>query len=146
MSRHPKPEECDACGWETTDLTETDAYARTQGHGPFTPEEEKEWVWLCNVCRSTLAGNVYLYPRNYSGGLSVIAPTLCWGINAILSAVRGEQPAKDAPDEVPRPTPRELWESAHRENSGDHKAGIDRYLALMDEHGYIERDRPSEPR
>ena len=36
-------------------LVETDAYARTRGHGPFTPDNEKQWAWLCAICRGTPA-------------------------------------------------------------------------------------------
>lgn len=80
-----KPDECESCLWETKDLTETDAYARTPGHGPFTPDDQKEWAWLCNVCRSTLAGNAHLYPRQYEHAdvMSVVA----WGINRILAEI-----------------------------------------------------------
>lgn len=86
MSGHQgKPEECDNCSWETSALTECDAYARTRGHGPFTPDDEKEWAWLCEVCRSTLAGNAYLYPNQYPNGdvMAVVA----WGINRILAGL-----------------------------------------------------------
>jgi hypothetical protein len=57
-----KPEECSNCQWKTTDLTEVDAYARTRGHGPFTPDSEKQWGWLCRVCYETDAGAAYVYP------------------------------------------------------------------------------------
>lgn len=86
----PQPEECECCQWKTTELVKCDAYARTHGHGPFTPAEDKQWAWLCLVCRSTFAGNTYLYPRNYSYDTHVIGATVCWGINAILDALHSQ--------------------------------------------------------
>lgn len=94
MPHVENPGECDACGWKTDQLQECDAYARTRGHGPFTPEDQKEWSWLCNVCRSTLAGNVHLYPDQYSGETATIVTTLCWGINAVLDAIEKASPAR----------------------------------------------------
>ena len=82
-----KSEECDSCGWETTALIETDAYARTPGHGPFTPNEEKTWAWLCEVCRSTNAGNAYRFPRQYEN--KEVLATIAWGINYLAAAIRG---------------------------------------------------------
>lgn len=89
MAGHaPKPEGCEACNFETEELEEVRAYARTPGHGPFTPDEEQEWAWLCLVCRSTLAGNVYLYPRQHDDSARVLASTICWGINTILAEIK----------------------------------------------------------
>ena len=86
MAGHqPKSEECDSCGWPTEELTEVDAYARTKGHGPFTPDDQKEWAWLCEVCRSSYAGNAYLYPRNYDD--DIVLRTIAWQTNAILDAI-----------------------------------------------------------
>lgn len=87
----PKPdpddgEGCDSCGWITDDLEEFDAYARTTGHGPFTPDDQKEWAWLCRVCRSTYAGNAHLYPRNYPDQPTL--KTIAWGINYVAEVVR----------------------------------------------------------
>lgn len=73
--------------FKTDRLTKTDAYARTPGHGPFTPNEDKEWAWLCDVCRSTMAGNTYLYPRNYEHGTALVMQMLAWGINEIKRTV-----------------------------------------------------------
>ena len=87
----PKSEECDSCGWETDALTETDAYARTPGHGPFTPDEEKTWAWLCEVCRSTPAGTAYLYPRNYEN--HEVLSTTAWGINYLADKIDGGRDA-----------------------------------------------------
>jgi hypothetical protein len=86
--KDPQPPECDCCGFPTAKLTKCDAYARTLGHGPFTPAEDKEWAWLCQVCRSTHVGNMYLYPRNYDHGTALIGRTINYGINAILAAIK----------------------------------------------------------
>lgn len=91
MSHTEKPEECSCCGWATTELRECDAYARTPGHGPFTPDEEKVWAWLCEVCRSTFAGNTYLYPRNYDPVVAQVLPMVAWCANRILAEVKGER-------------------------------------------------------
>jgi hypothetical protein len=49
-----KPEECDFCGYETESLN----YYRS-GTGDRD-------AWLCEICESTPAGNVELYPRGHS--------------------------------------------------------------------------------
>jgi hypothetical protein len=72
----------------TADLTEIDAYARTPGHGPLTPDDQKEWAWLCQVCRSTLAGNAYLYPGQYQN--QPLFALVAWGINHIASLIGPE--------------------------------------------------------
>lgn len=81
----PQPEECECCMWKTAGLVKTDAYARTPGHGPFTPDNDKQWAWMCDVCRSTFIGNGYLYPGHYEP--FVVLQTIGWGINAILAAI-----------------------------------------------------------
>lgn len=88
MSRfdEPQPPECESCNWETPDLTKTDAYARVRGHGPFTPNEDKTWGWLCNVCRATPAGNAWLYPGNYEN--QPLFATVAWGINFLAERGR----------------------------------------------------------
>lgn len=78
--------ECDSCNWKTDDLTKVDAYARLQGAGPFTPDDEKPWGWLCEVCQSTYAGNAWLYPRQYDN--EPLFATVAWGINRILAEIR----------------------------------------------------------
>lgn len=83
-----KTDECESCGFETDELEEVNAYARTQGAGPFTPADEHQWAWMCLVCRSTLAGNTFLYPNQYDGNTSVLAASLCWGINYIASLIK----------------------------------------------------------
>jgi hypothetical protein len=82
-----KPEKCANCHWETGALKECDAYARVRGHGPFTPDDEKTWAWLCEVCRSTYAGSAYCYPDNYESR-DVLA-MLAWGINRVLAEIKG---------------------------------------------------------
>jgi len=81
--------ECDSCGWETTELVETDAYARTPGHGPFTPDNEKTWGWLCIVCRSTFAGNAYCYPNQYEN--KELFVTIAWGINYLADQINKKE-------------------------------------------------------
>ena len=81
MAGHePNPGLCACCGWETDELEEVDCYARTAGHGPFTPDDEKQWGWMCLVCRSTFAGNSYQYPTQYRD-VAPIMQLIAWGIN-----------------------------------------------------------------
>lgn len=88
MTGHqPKPEECENCGWETDELTETDCYARGHRTGPMSPDDEKEFAWLCDVCRSTFAGTAFQYPRQYADQAAVLQ-TIAWGINRILHEIR----------------------------------------------------------
>lgn len=83
-----KSEECDCCGFPTPELEEVDAYGRTPGHGPFTPDDEKQWAWLCHVCRNTHVGNIYRYPRNYQSGDFIIGSAINYGTNLILDEIR----------------------------------------------------------
>lgn len=95
MSEHKtwteKPDECDGCGYETADLTEHDAYACTPGHGPFTPEDQKERRWLCKVCEGTMSGNATLYPRNAIYDYATLR-SIAYATNMILDAIRGTRP------------------------------------------------------
>ena len=83
----PQPEECESCNWTTTELTKTDAYARTRGHGPMTPNEDKIWGWLCHVCRSTYAGNAYCYPDQYEN--QTVLSMIAWQTNYLASLIKG---------------------------------------------------------
>jgi hypothetical protein len=89
MSRFndPQPEECESCGWATVQLTKTDAYARTHGHGPFTPNEDKVWGWLCDVCRSTFAGNAFQYPNQYPDAR--VLQMIAWQTNYLAAKIAG---------------------------------------------------------
>lgn len=87
----PQPDECECCLFATTELVKCDAYARTLGHGPFTPNEQKEWAWLCLVCRSTHVGNMYLYPRNYDTTLAYVGSAVNFGVNTILAAIKANR-------------------------------------------------------
>jgi hypothetical protein len=82
----PQPEECEACLWKTDQLTKTDAYARQRGHGPFTPDEEKTWAWLCDVCRSSFSGMAYCYPNNYPD--STVLWMIAWQTNYLTAQRR----------------------------------------------------------
>lgn len=80
--------ECECCLFKTDELELTDCYARTPGHGPFTPNHEKQWGWLCNVCRSTLAGNTFMFPRQYDRNTAVILQTIAWQTNFLADVTR----------------------------------------------------------
>jgi len=83
-----KPDECDACNWPTEHLEERDAYARNPDHGPFTPEEDKQRAWLCEVCRSTRSGNAYMYPTSHDTGTASVLNMVAWCTNRILAAIQ----------------------------------------------------------
>lgn len=87
MTGHrPKTEECECCGWETPDLEEVDCYARTPGAGPFSPDDQKEFAWMCKVCRSTMAGNSYQFPRQYPN--ADVLQMIAWCTNRVVDEFR----------------------------------------------------------
>lgn len=88
LRQWPKPEECDSCGFGTAELHVVDAYARTPGHGPFTPAEQKQWTWQCTLCYSTMVGNAYRYPRQYEESVREIGAILNFGFNTVLVAIK----------------------------------------------------------
>lgn len=71
-----KTEECDSCGWETDALTEVYLTGMMQTG------------LLCEVCRSTKAGNAFLNPGPYCGDANVLT-TIAWGINYLASKIDG---------------------------------------------------------
>lgn len=82
----PKGDECDCCHWETTDLEEVDCYARIRGLGPFSPDDQKCWAWMCKVCRSTLVGNSYQYPNQYPD--AVVMQLIAWQTNYLVDVAK----------------------------------------------------------
>lgn len=84
-------EGCACCGYPTTDLEPCDGYATVLGLGPFSPDEDKPWLWLCNVCRSTQVGNTALYPRNYSHDVATLGAAINYGTNAVLAAIAAQR-------------------------------------------------------
>jgi hypothetical protein len=72
--------ECDSCGWKTEALTEVDCWARVRGAGPFTPDDEKVWAWMCEVCRTSPAGTAYVYNWGEDKNASVLR-MLAWQTN-----------------------------------------------------------------
>jgi hypothetical protein len=83
-----QPEACEACLWETLDLTLTDCACRG-GRGPFTPDAEKTWAWLCLVCRSSYSGMAFQYPMQYENATTL--HMIAWGINRILAELKGDE-------------------------------------------------------
>lgn len=87
MTGHePKTPECECCGWETADLEEVDCYARISGLGPFSPDDEKVFAWMCRVCRSTAAGRAYQFPDHYPN--ADVLQMIAWSTNRIMDDVR----------------------------------------------------------
>jgi hypothetical protein len=80
----PKPEECEFCEFETTDL-------KAYSNSPFTDNTDTH-KWLCKLCAATPAGNACEYPRQYEGELNTLK-TICYVGNAILKAIAASAPA-----------------------------------------------------
>lgn len=75
-----KSEECDSCGFETTDLKEYPHRGERSRHSPTT-------MWLCFLCAHTPASNAYIYPSQYEGQHAILR-TLCYVGNEILKAIK----------------------------------------------------------
>lgn len=73
-----KPERCDACYFDTKELTH---YEERCGGNPGG-------AWLCNLCASSMAGNVYQYPKVYGHDLLMIAGFIMNAANHILEAIK----------------------------------------------------------
>lgn len=87
MAGHqPQPKECEFCGFETDQLHEVEAYGRVPGQGPFTPDDEKEWGWLCGVCWASPAGNAFSYPRHHAND-TVALRTIAICTNMVLAKI-----------------------------------------------------------
>ena len=85
----PKPEECECCLHETSDLTEY--VNRGSRDVPFgAPEDEQEWVWFCDVCAGTVAGNAHMYPDRYPNRHVLIMIAAC--TNKVLDAIEAARP------------------------------------------------------
>lgn len=72
-----EPEECEGCGY---------AGAPLEKHHPLSPRVHRE-VWLCEVCSSTLTGNIVLYRTNY-GEAEPVLRTICYVTNMILAVLK----------------------------------------------------------
>lgn len=87
MSRHEEPwGECESCGWETDALTEVDCWGRITGVGPNSPDEDKVWAWMCEVCRSSPAGTAYQYGWSDERGAQVLR-MLAWQTNFLAARI-----------------------------------------------------------
>lgn len=75
-----KPEDCEACHYETTELTE---YRADDSIGRF----EGRMKWLCDLCASTESGKTLDYPRQYEGQAATIQ-TICYVGNVLLAALK----------------------------------------------------------
>ncbi|HJZ06361.1 MAG TPA: hypothetical protein VJ327_11025 [Patescibacteria group bacterium] len=80
-----KPEECEACRFETDDLTFYD-------HGPGYPEGAGHWI--CKVCACTMSGNAHRSPGCYKE--YEVLHMLSYCTNLILDALK----KKEAPQGI----------------------------------------------
>ena len=75
-----KPEECQACYFETEALTE---YRADDAIGQFEGRKK----WLCDLCASTETGRILDYPRQFEGQAAAMRTT-CYVGNLILEALK----------------------------------------------------------
>lgn len=78
-----KPEECDACSFETDNLNYYE-------HGAGYPKGAGQW--LCEVCWQTKSGNANRAPHAYHDPDALHMIAYC--TNLILSEIRKEQERK----------------------------------------------------
>lgn len=79
MSDDEKPEGCDCCGFETTDL---DVYPRDN------PSPENKTKWLCAFCSSTPTGVRYEYKQHLADvDATDILKTVCYIGNVLLEKI-----------------------------------------------------------
>ena len=76
-----KPEECQCCNFETTELK---AYGAHRNF-PKIPDEKK---WLCELCAGTETGTYHEYPEQIDASALKVMKTSCYVGNAILAEIR----------------------------------------------------------
>lgn len=74
---HDKPDTCESCTFEIEDLN---AYKCS----PILPQPTTTHKWLCNLCASTVAGNIADIPRDDRD----VIQTICYVGNMILADIR----------------------------------------------------------
>jgi hypothetical protein len=87
VSEEEQPDECDFCHWQTSQLHES-PQPRYPGNGQ--PMSGTMGGWLCTVCYSTHASNVFHYPTSYPGASPTLS-VVCWGINYLASLIKSDQ-------------------------------------------------------
>jgi mannose/fructose-specific phosphotransferase system component IIA len=70
-----KPEDCDACHYETDALTRYDDRIA-----------DVKVLWLCDLCAGTPCGTAARWPRQY-GEQARVLQTICYVGNALLEAL-----------------------------------------------------------
>lgn len=73
----PKSESCECCYYDTAELT------LSCESGSNIPR-----VWLCELCRGSLAGNTAIYKTVHNGELRMIAGFVMNAANHILAELR----------------------------------------------------------
>ena len=77
MSEPEKPDHCECCYYDTEALTLS---CENVSNMPR--------LWLCDLCRGSLAGNVAIYKTVYTGDLLMIAGFVMNAANHILAELR----------------------------------------------------------
>lgn len=79
-----KPEECDCCGFVTTELQLFKAQDTTIAGGGKTRQDD---FWYCDLCCSSPASVYNRYPNQTPSNTQVMQ-TVCYVGNAILAALK----------------------------------------------------------
>lgn len=82
------PQECVACQFETTDVSDY-GYAREGDHTRHHLPKERAHKWLCLLCAATPSGNAVEYPEQYPYVSTM--RTICYVGNVILAALDRER-------------------------------------------------------
>lgn len=80
LNEEIEPEECDSCGYPGKDLQEYDGRIK-KGKGL-----EFEKAILCQICASTLIGNMHNYPNQYE--YAPLGKALAYCTNLIINEIR----------------------------------------------------------
>jgi len=71
-----KPEECEACNFETTELKLYD--------------NNKPGFWLCEICAKSVSGNAKIYPKPYENKELLHMQAFC--TNMVIAEIRKSAP------------------------------------------------------
>lgn len=74
MKKEDKPEQCEACGFDTENL---------QSCRMFNKQGEEYYLWFCDLCINTKSAISVMYPSN-SLDISDVLKTLCYLGNVII--------------------------------------------------------------
>lgn len=79
IRKHLPPDECESCGFHTNHLK-----LSYDGFG-------RERVYLCTLCANSEAGNMVIYPNNYSPEQKILGRLIMNAANQIIAAFKGQE-------------------------------------------------------